>query len=370
MKIKTYLCMISMNRWYQAEEVVRNLYPFVDHVVFIDGGSKDDTLLGLENICNEYGDNRLACTWGDFDNLKIDNEKVVIIHSKWSDDFPAQRQKYLDTIASIREEDEISWVIVSDSDEYFSPRLCKGIRNLCKWATSKDIECLGIRCKGITYDENKEITHLTYDEFWKPLVYRYDSDRRIIGVSPDGSSHNVHEGFSKPFTNIYNLPSRHEEGEDRELLYEHRKDPGDVWQRGHARNFYVGGGGPNLGLLQPLWKPFKELVKQSMELDGWKSPETWWDYDSYLKKGKIHYNVKSWFIQHMFEGQWDNRPEKIIVSINDDLEQVFVFNKSEAENKLGLKYDGSSEVREGYKYYFRFLHPEEEPEELKEYHIG
>lgn len=364
--LKTYFCSITMNRWYQYEEVVRNIYHHVDYIICIDGGSKDGTVDGLRQISNgDYIDIYYHCN----NDLKKNDlkRKVIIVHKPWTDNFPEQRQAYLDTVRMLREKDEISWVCVSDSDEYYSERLRKGLKKLCEYATNNNYDCIGIRSKGITYNENKEIAHLTYDDFWKPLIYKFDSDRRIVGVSPDGSSHNVHEGFSKPFTKFLKLPSKENEGIENELVYEHVKDPGDVWQRGHARNFYAGGGGPNLGNMQPLWEPFRKLVKECMVEDGWNEPKTWWDYDAYLKKGNINSKLKEWFIYHMFEGEKE-RPNIYKATIDGVTKD---FSPSTlAETKLGRSYDGASEIREGYKYYFRYLHPEEEPKELKQYHIG
>lgn len=356
MKIKTYFCSITMNRWYQYEEVVKNIYPYVDHIICIDGGSKDGTIEGLRKLS---GYNYYQSDWDDFKDgvydidynayplYELSDYKLFIINKKWTDNFPEQRQSYLDVIKDIREEDEISWVCVADSDEYYSERLRKGLKDLCKYATEKGYDCIGIRSKGITYNENKEVSNLTYDDFWKPLVYRYDPGRRIIGTSPDGSEHNVHEGFSKPFNKFLQLPSKHEDGVENELVYEHRKDVGDVWQRGHARNFYAGGGGPNLGELQPLWKPFRKLVEECMIEDGWNKPETWWDYDSYLKKGNVHNKLKEWMINHRLEGIKDRDFDKYPLS---DAEEYFLRTKNK------IDYDGSSEVRELFLYFYGFLH--------------
>ncbi len=45
-----YFCMITWNRWNEAEEVIRNIYPYVSRLVIIDGGSDDGTIDGLIEI--------------------------------------------------------------------------------------------------------------------------------------------------------------------------------------------------------------------------------------------------------------------------------------------------------------------------------
>ena len=77
----------------------------------------------------------------------------------------------------------------------------------------------------------------------------------------------------------------------------------------------------------------------------------WKDYDDYLVRGDVDQRLKDWFIRHMMDGVEIRNYDK--------------YPQSQAEKELGFDYDGASEVREGFRYYFEWLHPDEEPKELK-----
>jgi len=110
--------------------------------------------------------------------------------------------------------------------------------------------------------------------------------------------------------------------------YHHIKQDKMTWVRG-ARNAYIGGGGPNLGDKHPLWRGFRQIVKEDTGITMWN------EFDKYLIAGNISPRIR---------------------------EQLIKF-----KNETG--YDGSSEWRELYKTYFRIYHPEEEPKELVGTHI-
>lgn len=342
--IKLYFCCITQNRINELQYTINDVYDYVDKLIVIDGGSIDNTVEWLKN--------------------KDKDNKIHILISPWSGDFPAQRQKYLDVVRDLREDNELSWIFVEDSDERPSKDLIEKMRIMCLYGEQNNIGRFLIRCKSIELDANFNIIHEQFDDYWKPLLYKWLPELKITGFK-------VHEGFNiNPKTSYF---SKNKTQEDLKLeykyFYTHAKPPGEVWRRAHVRNFTQGGGGDNMGEFNPLWLPFTELLKNII-------PEfnTWWDYDNYItnSKGIINTDLKNWYIAHMYEGEkykpdiWKN------FVINNNIINSYGLNNdfmSDLEKKVGYGYSGQSEIKEGYKYFYRFKYPEYEPEELKELSI-
>jgi hypothetical protein len=112
------------------------------------------------------------------------------------------------------------------------------------------------------------------------------------------------------------------------LIYEHRKQENVQWPRG-VRNYFCGGGGPNLGSQNHRWVELKQITSNL-------GIATWHQFHAYLIGGNIDNALKTWIIKYRHENGWD----------------------------------GSSEQREFYKTYFKLYHPEEEPAEYQQEQIA
>ena len=334
-----FFCAITGGRWDELKINIEALYDVVDYLVIIDGNKKED-----ETTCMEL--------------MKID-DKENKIHYKdfpWINNFPLSRTEYLNVARQIIKDKKLKdispFIIRLDDDEHFSPALLEPnkIRKLCTIADEKGIDMLGVRCHGVGLDKEGNIISTSTDEYHKGLIYKLYPHLKYI---PAGYGSNVHETYNHGFN------SKKLDGTNKETpyYYEHAKNQGSVWERSFCRNFLAGGGGDNYGELQKLWLPFRELVSSIL---GEEVLEEWKILSNYLKKGNIDKRLKDWMIKYAFEGIENRDFNKYPKS-----ESELFFETFEPINSIA--YAGSSEIREGAKIYFDWLHPEElldYPEEL------
>jgi len=250
--------------------------------------------------------------------LKYDN--VIILEREYRDNHPEFRNHYLEEAKKIAG-NRPAWMLVSDSDEFFNEKLMKDIRKIVKWMEENGYDIVGINCK-----ERFEI-HEWLDELdllketpWKPrdsdfyknLLFKLYPDLKYVGV---GVTKNMHEMFNRGSWNPIRLPKD-------KYWYEHVKSTAKIW-RNAARNFFVCGGGDNVGELNPYWKPFRELCSKY-------GINTWKDFEEALNKGL---------------------PEEIEAKLVEFLQVPPT--------------DYGTEMRETAKYYF-LLHPEKITPEIEE----
>jgi glycosyltransferase involved in cell wall biosynthesis len=361
-KVVLYFCMITMNRAYESLEVVRNVYPYVDRLVIIDGGSTDGTLPGLEAI---GGVDYAKVNYEDLEEVaksapEFLKGKMVIVNKPWCDNFPEQRNAYVETVGLLRDSNEASWICVSDSDEYFSERLRMQLKTIIeRYAEPKNLTMLLVQARDVMLDEDTgDRVEEAVPDYFKNLIYKWNPTLKVTGD-------HVHEGFNQNFR-MEQLPNNIDKGPEFEILYEHRKrGKGVVWERAHCRNFFIRGGGPNLGERQKLWKPFREMIEPILaeyhNID--QSEVLWHHYRDYVKDGNVDNKLKYWFIRYCLEGI-KQRPKQI--EFMDRGERITIhLQQSLSEATMGYNYDGASEVREGALLYFSVLHPSELPEELR-----
>lgn len=282
-----YYCMMEQDRLGEVKVCISRVLSYVDKVIIVDGGSIDGTIIYMRNWSKE-------------------EPKIGFYLHPWRDNFPKQRNNYLRYVP------DGNWCVVSDPDELFEEDTCKNFRGLVEHADRIGVELrngYSFRANDVTLMSDRVSCSSKPEDSRKPLMFKkYPSTRYL-------EERNPHELLVCDEEYRY-APTN--------LFYQHIKQETVTWERG-ARNFFVGGGGPNLGTSNQKWLPFRELVKRKTNI-------SWWDdFKKYLIRG----------------------------SIDKDIKQKFI------EFRLVDGFDGASELRECYKYYFRILHPEEEPDELK-----
>jgi glycosyltransferase involved in cell wall biosynthesis len=225
----------------------------------------------------------------------------------WRDNFSQQRNEYLSRVP------DNTWALVSDPDEIFEDNLLRNLQVLVSEATKRNKDMIGFQCRSVSYKGPHKV-HESLDNYWKRLLFKKYPKTHYIG--------NPHEGLADHPHQIM----------DTKFIYEHVKQENVIWKRGW-RNAFTNGGGPNLGNKNPYWIKMRQLCSQ-LGINDWHTMH------KYMLKGNIDQRIKDEFISYI----------------------------ALTEIAPGIT-DGLSEHREAYKYYFRILHPNEEPAQLKNIHI-
>lgn len=241
-----------------------------------------------------------------------EDEGIHIFLHPWSDNFSGQRNNYIKRAREVAGSDDF-WMLVSDPDEHFEHDLLFNLLNIQKQCEDRNLNSAMFRCRSVTLRGNRKIWE-NLDDYYKLLFYRYK-----CGIHYEG---NPHEFLVIPDEGHRPLKT--------EFVYEHIKWEEVIWERG-CRNSWVNGGGDNVGDKNLLWVELKSLVKEYYGKDL-----TWAEYQKELINATIPETVKDWMI-----------------------------NKA----RLDSGWSGASEMKEHYKYFYRFLHKNLEPENLKGTHI-
>jgi hypothetical protein len=293
--VKIHACLMTQNELADLTENVQLLLAHVDTVTIVDGGSLDGTIPYFRN-------------W-----TRLEPRLRFFIHP-WRDNFPAQRNNYLahaGEIASLGD-----WLLAVDPDEFLDEEALRSLRELARIVPAKMERYVRVafRCRSVSYQGPTRVWS-NEDDHWKGLYFRWSPNLRY---SHDGEGP-VHETLADadPVYSVGHHP------EFPSLFYEHRKQENVTWPRG-VRNYFCGGGGPNLGRQNHRWVELRALA-EALGL------ATWHQMHAYLLAGNINGGLRDWIVRYRRETGWD----------------------------------GSSEQREWYKTYFRLYHPEEEPADLR-----
>ena len=181
----------------------------------------------------------------------------------WADDMPAMRNVYLEEAKRLGAD----WVCASDPDELYSEDLANNLRRLIEEHDMQGYNLLPVHVhdqfENIEWLDELDLLKETpggYREtdFWKPiLIFKVYPDTHYEGV---GVEKNVHETLesSTPWKSK-NLP--------KEYYYTHRKSALRIW-RNAARNMFIGGGGDNVGQINPYWPTLRALLS-NIDVDSW-----------------------------------------------------------------------------------------------------
>lgn len=229
-----------------TKECVAAASPHVHHVIIVDDGSLSDS---QRQVLTSF-------------------KNVSVIVKDWEDNFPLFRNHYLDEARRLAEinKDAVPWMLVSDSDECFNQRFCEDVREIAG-ILEGDYNMAGVNCREAfepiewldDLDRMKESPGgYRESKFWKNLLFRLYPDVSYTGVGETKSVHETLLGGPGWRTTLLS---------ESLYWYTHRKSPLKIWLRA-AQNFFIGGGGDNVGSMNPHWVPFRELCSRH-NIDTW-----------------------------------------------------------------------------------------------------
>lgn len=242
----------------QTLECIKRVAPYVDRVVIVEPDYDIDW-----------------CT-----QISMQYPNVQFHRREWKDNFPEYRNEYLKLC------NYGDWVCVADPDEFYGEQLCKDLRKITGDADKEEITLLLINSHDIdikldgTRDER-------ISTFFKNLIFKYAEGVHYEGV---GEAKNVHETLLIPYGKPKSL--------DKKYFYEHVKTQLEIWERAF-RNVWIGGGGNNVGVINPAWEPLHKITDIMLGLKSWPQVR------EYLRKGNIDSVLKEWIIAHRNDCGWD-----------------------------------------------------------------
>ncbi|MBA7682074.1 hypothetical protein ES703_90420 [subsurface metagenome] len=200
----------------------------------------------------------------------------------WADDMPAMRNVYLEEAKRLGAD----WVCASDPDELYSEDLAKNLRRLIEEHDMQGYNLLPVHVhdqfENVEWLDELDLLKETpggYREtdFWKPiLIFKVYPDTHYEGV---GVEKNVHETLKSSTTwKSKNLPKKY--------YYTHRKSALRIW-RNAARNMFIGGGGDNVGQINPYWSTLRTLLSNI-------DVGSWGEFERFVEEGTDEPSFHKW----------------------------------------------------------------------------
>ncbi len=298
--------LLCQDRFEDVKGHILRVLPHVDHYVVVDNGSAPGMRAWLRNFARA---------------------NVEVVFRQWNDSFADARNAYLDVAERLAGEDpgRPVFIAAADDDEVYSDALLADLRKIGRWMFCEDLNVLQPFSMNADLDWRGDRAFEWRGGHYKPLMFVWEPGMRYR----DSPGH-FHEDLVVPT----GWRVRSLDDEQGKYVYWHEKRYGETWLRA-TRNFFAGGGGPNLGERNPLWRPFRALFAR-------RGVTTSDQMQRYLRAGGIDQEIKDWFVNRRHLGtehdptppMWSEWP------------------------------DGTSEVREGFLAYYVFLHPEEMPPDI------
>jgi glycosyltransferase involved in cell wall biosynthesis len=267
--VKICAALMTQNELVDLTKNVTLLLPHVDSITIVDGGSIDATIITMRN-------------WS-----RVEPKIRFFIHP-WKDNFPAQRNNYLKHVGEIAQDGD--WVLAVDPDEFLEETALQNLRRLADVVYKKreKFTRVGFRCRSVSM-RGQERCWQNEDDYRKGLFFRWSTALKYTHHG-EGAVHEVLSGADP----IY-MTGHHPEFPA--LVYEHVKQENQTWPRG-VRNYFIGGGGPNLGSKNHRWTEMKQIVAKL-------GITTWHQMQAYLLAGNIIGELRDWIIKYRRETGWD-----------------------------------------------------------------
>ncbi len=259
--LKVAFCQITFRRdWELTKQHIRDWLDHVDYVIIVV-----DETVPPEEV--------------EKTRKKFNSPKLIIKQVEFPDHIPEFRNYYVEEAKRLG----VSWIVVSDADEWINEQTRKDIYKICSWAEEHGFTQVGICCREafepvewLPFDRLDELKEYPggyrESDYYKFLINKICCEKfRYEGV---GVTKTVHEQWGCPIhkqRGVY-LPKD-------KYWYEHRKSALDIW-RNAARNLFLGGGGDNCGPINEMWMELRKICREKLGITKWK------DFEEYITSGK------------------------------------------------------------------------------------
>jgi len=180
-----------------------------------------------------------------------------LMRVRFNENIPEFRNHYLEEARKLG----VDWVAVSDSDEIFNEAFRRECKKIAEELEAKGYNVAEINCKEAFEDHEwlddadklaASIIEPRESWYFKQLFFKLRPGLCYVGSAGLRRVHetwNLREGWV-----VARLPRD-------KYWYVHRKSSLEIW-RNAARNMIFGGGGLDVGELNPFWKPLRELMRK------------------------------------------------------------------------------------------------------------
>lgn len=252
------------------------------------------------------------------DYLKALDDKVEVYFYKWHDNFAASWNAYLKQIKD-------GWILLCDDDEVPSDPMLESLDGYINTSALGENFCgVGFRCNNIS--EGQDLGPCNY---YRQILFRRAPGMKYSSADPESGCHQV----LLEYQNNRIIHSR-----DNEVYY-HIKSLKDEY-RNASRNmwiYHLWFSDSNIQRRED-WYELHNIVKEV-----YPEVQSFPDLDKLLVTGNIHQRLKDWMIKW-----WNNLQE----------------GSDYLNNHPDYLHTDYNEVRALPQYYFKYLHPEEKPEEI------
>lgn len=253
------------------------------------------------------------------DYLKSLGDKVEVYYYKWHDNFAASWNAYLKQIKD-------GFVLILDDDEVPSDSMLESLDGYINAsAHGENFCCVGFRCNPISEGQD-----LGPCDYYRQVFFRYAPGMKYISADPESGCHQ----------HLYGLQNnRIIRSKDNEVYY-HIKSLKDEY-RNASRNYFIYGIWRNDQDIQRReeWSELHFLIQEI-----YSEVESFPDLDRLLIAGNIHQRLKDWMVKW-----WNNLQE----------------GSDYLNSHPDYLYTDYNETRAIIQYMYKYLHPEQKPEEIE-----
>ena len=272
--MKVAYCKISYWRnWQRTLERVREWLAdsSADHVIVIaDQTVHEKSIDEAEKLAISLNKTfRFRDEIGELKERRREGEKPAfhLVRAEFRENIPEFRNHYLEEARKLG----VDWVAVSDSDEILCDAFRRDSKKIAEECEMRGVNVCEINCREQFEDCEwlddadklaASLIELRESWYYKQLFFKLRPGLRYVG---SGGLRRVHETWNlREGWVVTRLPRD-------KYFYIHRKTPLEIW-RNAARNMVIGGGGLDVGELNPFWKKLRELM-QKYGFEDWTALE-------------------------------------------------------------------------------------------------